>query len=132
MPTKTKIHVLRGFDPIARTLTVYDSENFAGSNNRRVIRENIFRAFVYSGLILTLAILACFNCRWCFLPGIEWSERAFHLAMMLVLVQQLVIFSSTTKQSRQIVDFVKQLQRTVDSRRHLVLCSNNVVGVLAL
>lgn len=119
MSTKPKVHVLRGFDPIARTLTVYDSENFGRHNDRSVFMQNILRAIGYSGLILTLAILACFNCRWVFLPGIEWSERAFHLAMMLVLIQQLVIFSSTTNKSRRIIDFVKQLQQSVNSRRNL-------------
>lgn len=121
MPIKSKVHVLHGFDPIAETLTVYNYEKFDRTISHGFIMQNIFRAIGYSGLILTLAILACFNCRWVFLPDIEFNERAFHLAMMLVLIQQLVIFTTTTKESRKIIDFVRQLQQTVDNRELLLL-----------
>lgn len=115
-----RYQVLRGFRPLARSLTVYNVDHFNRNNNGLLqIMGSAFRALGYTALVSTLAILACFNCRWCFLPRIEWSERAFHLVMMLVLIQQLVIFTTMTNKNRKIVDTVHLLQKTVNSRKNL-------------
>lgn len=119
MLTDIRLDVLRGFRPLAHSLTIYNTKHFNyNENGLLALILNILRALVYTALVSTLAILACFNCRWVFLPRIEWSERAFHLAMLLVLIQQLFIFVTMTQKNHQISDTLEQLQRTVNSRKN--------------
>lgn len=122
MPSQANIQVLRGFQPLACSLTVYNAENFHRPSSSHVLGQNIRRVIGCSALFVSVSVMSSLNCWTCFLPGLEWSERAFNLALMMCLVQQLVIFTSMTTKNRQIVAALEQLQRTVDSRKSRYFC----------
>lgn len=120
MPPESKFQVLRGFRPLARSLTVYNAENFRlGGDDTRKIRRNLMLVIGCTALFFSVAVMSSLNGWTCFLPGLEWSERAFNLTLMLCLVQQLVIFTAMTRKNQQITNALEQLQRTVDSSEHI-------------
>lgn len=132
MPSQANIQVLRGFQPLARSLTVYNADNFRRSNSRHVLGQNICYVIGCTALFLSVSVMSSVNCWTCFLPGLEWSERAYNLALMMCLVQQLVIFTTMTTKNRQIVDALQQLQRTVDSRKfcYFVIFADSLADLL--
>lgn len=125
----SKLRVLRGFHPIARSLAVYNSENFSHTNyDRRTIGRNLFHATRFTVLFVAIMAISTMNGWNCFLPGLDWSQRAYHLVLMLCLVQQLFIFASMTKRNRRISDALEHLQKTVDNRKlsHYVFLSISI------
>lgn len=116
MQPQPKIKVLRGFHPVARSLAVYNSENFDRNKTRRAFTRSVLDAIRYTVLFVAMSAITTMNGWNCFLPGLDWSQRAYHLVVMLCLVQQLFIFTSMTKRNRQISDALEHLQRTVDAR----------------
>lgn len=137
MHSTSKKQVLRGFRPFARTLAIYNLDNFRRTHDRRSIRHNLLRAIACSALFSSLIATAAMNAWPYFALEQNWNERAYHLVIMLCVVQQMCIFASMTRRNRQILETLEQLQRTVDNRKHLYVklgqCATHIflLGLIA-
>lgn len=114
----SNVQVLRGFKPLARTLTIFNPENFNRNQHRHAIWRNILRAIGCITLLISLATVASLNCWTCFLPERGWSDRASHLALMLGQLQGVFVFAAMTRKNRRITGALQQLQQTIDIREN--------------
>lgn len=117
MNRKAKIQVLSGFKPLARTLTVYNSEQYDRSNSPQEIGVTVLLAAGFTMLQLSLVIMMVVNILKVIDAELDWTVRAFHLALMLGQIQQFLIAASMTRENRQIADAFEHLQRIVESRK---------------
>lgn len=115
MSTPSKLQVLRGFRPFARSLTVYNSDNFDHTNDRRAFRWNILRA-IGCTVPYSASVVVLLSCWLFFALASDWNERIFYLVIFLSLLQQLFIALAMIKRNRQITDALGQLQTTIDAR----------------
>lgn len=125
MQSKSETEVLRAFRPFARSLTIFNMENFDLNNDRHVIGQNLLQAIECSALFSTLIAVAAMNGWAFFAPEQNWNQRAFHLVIMLCVIQQMCIFTSMTWNNREILMTLAQLQRTVDNRERFYFSREN-------
>lgn len=112
-----KIQVLREFRPFARSLTVFNSENFSQGSDVHAIRRNILRAAGCTALFSALVGLSSVNCWSCLALELDWNERAYHFVLLLCILQQLFTFASMAMKSRQFINTLEKLQKIVDDRK---------------
>lgn len=117
MRWQSKIQVLRAFQPMARSLTIYNTEHFSRLNRPRAIGQNLLQAAGYTTLAFSLIIVLVLNLLAFGNVELEWHERAFHLGLMLGQMQQLFIFAAMSRKNRQITNALEKLQRTVTNRK---------------
>lgn len=102
---------------MARSLTIYNSEHFDRRNGSHEIRQNLLVAAGYTVLSFSLTIVMVANILEFGKAELAWTQRAFHLALMLGQLQQFLISAAMTRVNRQITDALGQLQSTVESRK---------------
>lgn len=115
MHSKPQIQVLRRFQPLARSLAVYNLNHF---NGKCAIKRTLLDAIGWTGMYISILAVSAMNCWACFDPASNWSDRAYHLVVMLCLIQQLFIAIAMTKENGNISDALEQLQQTVNNREH--------------
>lgn len=117
MYRKSRIQVLRGFEPLAHSLLVYNAERYnRGTHSSSSIRRNVLLAIGCTVFVLSLIVVSVLNLLACCSDEMDWTERDFHFGLMLGQLQQLFIFTAMTRGNRQFIEALHQLQRTVDSR----------------
>lgn len=117
MPTLSEIQVLRRLRPLTRILAVHDADIFGGNNDQRAKVRNALRVAAYAAALLTQLLTALFYSLTYWLLEMGWRERAFHLALILSLIQQCSILIATARKNREIFNAFDQLQRIVDNRK---------------
>lgn len=111
MAPPAKAQVLRNFHPLAHSLAFYIIDNFSPKLERHVLRQNILRAI--GSTVLFLSVVSC----WASVqPELKWSERAYHLVVIISLVQQLFIFVAMARRNRKIIDALGRFREVIDSR----------------
>lgn len=116
MRVESKLQVLQSFHMMARSLTIYNSDNFVGKQNARIIGRNLFRALLISTFFISL-IVVVLMCGWMlFTLEQNKSDRVYFLGFCLIHVQQLNNCTIMTKENRKIVNVLEQLQLIVDKR----------------
>lgn len=108
---------MQSFHLFARTLAIYNADNYSWMNGGQVIRRNVVRAMWCTAFLLSLIVVSVLNAWTTFVLEGDLNERAFHLALMLGQLQQVFIYTSMTTKNREINAVLEQLQRTVDSRK---------------
>lgn len=112
MPTSQRIRVLEKYQPFARLLAVFNTDNFV-----TIDRHLFLQAASMSTLLLSLLMGFCFAGWSSIFQRTEWSERAYEFAAALSLMQQFVIYVLMGRNNRQITGALKQLQQLVDERK---------------
>lgn len=129
MHSVSNFHVLYAFRPLAHTLTVYNSENFSRDHSTRIIGQNILQAVANSAKYFSMIAVSSMYIWMFYALEMDWAERAFFIGLMLSQMQQVFIYAAMTKENRQIICALDQLQQTIDKRKRpaqmlnmLVLC----------
>lgn len=119
MPPHPKLQVLHAFQPLARSLGVYRAEHFSCERGKSAVARNILQTIAYTVLCLSLVAASLISCWMLVALPMDRSERAFHLGLVLVHMQQAVMYTAMTKENRQVFRALGHLQQTVDKRKHL-------------
>lgn len=125
MLARPQIEVLRGYRPFARTLAVYNPENYGPNNDQRLVTRNLLEAIGSTILCISLVILSSLSLYICLAVAEDLLERIYQLTLILVQMQQVLIYISMSRKNRQILDALAQLQKIVNNRKNLTFSSSN-------
>lgn len=119
MPAHANLKVLHAFNPLARSLAVFNWDNFSNNHPPHIVRRNTLQAVCCGIAYVSIIVISVMNGWSVFVFKLGWSERAFHLVVMLCLLQQFFIYTSMARKNRQIIEAMDQLQQSVTNREHL-------------
>lgn len=112
----TVLHIFRRYNTI---LTVFRAENFHG-HDCHIIGRNVFRVIAACILYVALFLVFALNLYSCFDPNLNWTNRAFKLGIVIIMLQQILVVLLLTLQNRRIYATFDHIQRMIESRKILV------------
>lgn len=118
MASRRTFSVLAKLQPSVRQITIFNSDNFA-TNDRRILRRHIFQAAPMCILYTMLLVVFSFDYWLCFYNEHDWSQRAYHFAIAISLLQQFIVY---VWKNRRVTGVLEQLQASVEKRKLRELC----------
>lgn len=122
MMSRYQFEVLKEFRLVARTLAIYNLDNYFGVNNknRHKLKWNIFATIVFTISYGLLTGLSLIDTWFATNSAIEWNIRIYNSVVVLALTHQLLIFISTNRVNRQIFNTLNDLQRIVNGSKWIL------------
>lgn len=120
MAAKHEICVLQAFRPLLRTvLTVHNSENFCGSLDSAIRRQNIRRAAVWATLLFAFLLLFLSDLSYCWQNSFNLVKVAQPTSVLLCEIQITCIHLSMVWNNREITETTDRLREVIEQRKKI-------------
>lgn len=115
MSVKENIQVLHTFRPYLRFISAFNIENFK-NNARQIVTSNLLKAFLNLIIFVSAFATTWLNYWSCIQDGFDLDENSGQIVPILAGTQQLFIYLSIVRKSREITNAIEYLQETVENR----------------
>lgn len=118
-----RIEIFNEFRRLSQILALYNREKLQDSPDRR---RNICNAFVFSILLIMLALLLLSSIWNCFDYNFAIIESAFSISVCFIVLQLWSVYISMAVDNREILQTVEDLQEVIDKRQ--ISATGNVIN----
>lgn len=115
-----KIRVMGAFEPFLNNLTIFNQENFHGSD-RRVVARNIVRVILISTILLSMITSTILLVMQCVAIGADLITLSLLISVTLELARLMMVYISLQRKNRIITNLVGHLQLVIEKREFLIL-----------